>query len=114
MLMGLSVGRKEERMGVPLLSVVRGLEQPICMTEDSFLNLSRTITMNVVKMEKYPIKTKQYICIACSLGCLRGQKDVSRGLIMHDMLMLFHCGLPSTHTRDQEAVVQSTHSWRRW
>lgn len=72
MLMGLSVGRKKERMGV----LVKGLEQPICLTEDNFLNLSRTITGGMVKMEKYPLRTKSYLCIACGLGCLRGQKDV--------------------------------------
>lgn len=63
--MGLSVGRKEEQIGVLLLSVVRGLEQPICMTEDSFLNLSRTITKNVKKNGKVPNQNK-----AIRLYCL--------------------------------------------
>lgn len=61
MLMGLSVGREEEKMGVLLPLGVRGLGQPICLTEDGFLNLSRTVTRDGVEMEKDPVRTKQYL-----------------------------------------------------
>lgn len=44
-------------------------------TEESFLNLSRTMTRDVVKMEKHPVRTKQDFHISC-LVFLRGQKDV--------------------------------------
>lgn len=72
MLMGLSVGRKKERMGV----LVKGLEQPIFLTEDNFLNLSRTITGGVVKMEKYPLGQSNTFVLLVVWVVLRGQKDV--------------------------------------
>lgn len=47
--------RREESGGWPAAT-------HLSQTEDSFLNLNRTMTRDVIEMEKHPVSMKQKLC----------------------------------------------------
>jgi hypothetical protein len=77
-LMGLFVEREKRGYGCSAKPCGQGFAAAahLSQTEDSFLNLSRTMARSVTKMEKHSVKTKSKSLCCCGLSCLRRQKDV--------------------------------------